>query len=234
MLFVSHWFRVFGKQVLGEFSCVRNISQMPVVLIPIHFDRDPANRIPSCARSIVIRPFLTSDFMTGVPILPGSDKLPELVSNSHAQTHALTTIASWSVISNRLFTSLTSRLSKKWSETSAPSTAYPGSSTIWPQNHPARPNGNNNLLLKQNEKKIYIIHNEIKKKLSYLIILMRKKKQLRLFIFSKRFQIPHPGMKIILLHNYIVFFFLFFIIPRSSYNIYTLFFKLFILISNLS
>lgn len=53
---------------------------MPVVLIPIHFDRDPANRIPSCARSIVIRPFETADFMTGKPILPGSDKLPMLVS----------------------------------------------------------------------------------------------------------------------------------------------------------
>lgn len=53
---------------------------MPVVLIPIHFDRDPANRIPSCARSIVLRPFLSSDFMTGVPILPGSDKLSGLVS----------------------------------------------------------------------------------------------------------------------------------------------------------
>lgn len=53
---------------------------MPVVLIPVHFDRDPANRIPSCARSIVLRPFLTSDFMTGVPILPGTNKLSGVVS----------------------------------------------------------------------------------------------------------------------------------------------------------
>lgn len=56
-----------------------HISQMPVVLIPIHFDRDPVNRIPSCGRSIVLRPFDTNDFMTGVPIIPGSQKLPQMV-----------------------------------------------------------------------------------------------------------------------------------------------------------
>lgn len=56
----------FGKQ----------IAQMPVVLIPIHFDRDSAIRLPSCQRSVVLRPFLTSDFMTGLPAVPSSDKLP--------------------------------------------------------------------------------------------------------------------------------------------------------------
>lgn len=55
------------------------ISQMPVILIPIHFDRDPVNRIPSCSRSIVLRPFETNDFMTGVPVVPGSSKLPKPV-----------------------------------------------------------------------------------------------------------------------------------------------------------
>ncbi len=45
------------------------LSQMPIVLIPIHFDRDEAT--PSCQRSIVIRTFITSDFMTGVPAIPG-------------------------------------------------------------------------------------------------------------------------------------------------------------------
>lgn len=49
---------------------------MPVVLIPLHFDRDPVDRKPSAQRSIVLRPFLTSDFMTGMPVIPGSDKLP--------------------------------------------------------------------------------------------------------------------------------------------------------------
>lgn len=44
---------------------------MPVVLLPIHFDRDQALRIPSCQRSVVLRPFITQDFMTGVPAVPG-------------------------------------------------------------------------------------------------------------------------------------------------------------------
>ena len=47
------------------------ISQMPIVLIPVHFDRDPIDHIPSCQRSVVIRTFITSDFMTGVPATPG-------------------------------------------------------------------------------------------------------------------------------------------------------------------
>ena len=50
---------------------VDKISQMPIVLIPIHFDRDPIYHIPSCQRSVVIRTFVTSDFMTGVPVTPG-------------------------------------------------------------------------------------------------------------------------------------------------------------------
>ncbi|XP_055386180.1 GMP synthase [glutamine-hydrolyzing] [Condylostylus longicornis] len=65
-----------ATDILQKAECVRKIAQMPVVLIPIHFDRDPANRLPSCARSIVLRPFLTSDFMTGVPVIPGSEQLP--------------------------------------------------------------------------------------------------------------------------------------------------------------
>ncbi|XP_037907493.1 GMP synthase [glutamine-hydrolyzing] [Hermetia illucens] len=65
-----------ANEILQQSGHSKRISQLPVVLIPIHFDRDPANRIPSCARSIVLRPFLTNDFMTGVPALPGSDTLP--------------------------------------------------------------------------------------------------------------------------------------------------------------
>lgn len=52
---------------------------MPVVLIPVHFDRDVAYRHPSCQRSVVIRPFITEDFMTGVPALPGKH-IPAAVS----------------------------------------------------------------------------------------------------------------------------------------------------------
>lgn len=46
---------------------------MPVILIPLHFDRDPAIRGPSCQRSVVLRPFITHDFMTGRPAIPGKD-----------------------------------------------------------------------------------------------------------------------------------------------------------------
>ena len=57
--------------LLDIVSC---ISQMPLVLVPIHFDRVVENKIqPSCQRSIVIRTFITSDFMTGVAAVPGQD-----------------------------------------------------------------------------------------------------------------------------------------------------------------
>lgn len=55
------------------------ISQMPVILIPIHFDRDAAFRIPSCQRSVVLRPFCTQDFMTGVPASPGRQLPVEVI-----------------------------------------------------------------------------------------------------------------------------------------------------------
>lgn len=70
----------FLPQKLVASGCTKYISQMPVILIPVHFDRDPVNRIPSCARSIVLRPFQTNDFMTGVPTIPGTEKLPLSVS----------------------------------------------------------------------------------------------------------------------------------------------------------
>lgn len=53
---------------------------MPVVLVPLHFDRDPVDRKPSAQRSVVLRPFVTNDFMTGVPVIPGSEQLPMTVS----------------------------------------------------------------------------------------------------------------------------------------------------------
>lgn len=54
---------------------------MPVVLLPLHFDRDPQQRPlpPSCQRSVVIRTFITTDFMTGIPATPGQH-LPLVVS----------------------------------------------------------------------------------------------------------------------------------------------------------
>ncbi|CAG9863687.1 unnamed protein product [Phyllotreta striolata] len=60
-----------ATSILHSTGHASSISQMPVVLIPLHFDRDQALRIPSCQRSIVLRPFCTQDFMTGTPALPG-------------------------------------------------------------------------------------------------------------------------------------------------------------------
>ena len=50
---------------------------MPVILVPLHFDRDSTT--PSCHHSIVVRTFITNDFMTGIPAQPGKH-LPEEVS----------------------------------------------------------------------------------------------------------------------------------------------------------
>lgn len=58
-------------QILYSSECMGKISQMPVILLPLHFDRDAALRVPSCQRSIVLRPFVTQDFMTGIPAIPG-------------------------------------------------------------------------------------------------------------------------------------------------------------------
>ncbi|XP_049703918.2 GMP synthase [glutamine-hydrolyzing] isoform X1 [Helicoverpa armigera] len=66
-----------ATQILVSSGCASRIAQMPVVMIPIHFDRDAAVRAASCQRSLVLRPFLTQDFMTGVAALPGSDAMPQ-------------------------------------------------------------------------------------------------------------------------------------------------------------
>lgn len=69
--FVAH-------RLLEENLLLSKISQMPVVLLPLHFDRDLIVRSPSCQRSVVLRPFITKDFMTGVPVFPGVH-IPELI-----------------------------------------------------------------------------------------------------------------------------------------------------------
>ncbi|CAH8493538.1 unnamed protein product [Heterobilharzia americana] len=59
--------------VLQNTGCMNKIDQMPIVLIPIHFDRDPSQvvSIPSILRSIVLRPVKSADFMTCVAAVPG-------------------------------------------------------------------------------------------------------------------------------------------------------------------
>ncbi|XP_050731717.1 GMP synthase [glutamine-hydrolyzing]-like [Eriocheir sinensis] len=74
-----------ANQVLAESSFMEKIAQMPVVLIPVHFDRDPVARLPSCQRSVVLRPFITHDFMTGIPALPGKHIPAELVNKMVAE-----------------------------------------------------------------------------------------------------------------------------------------------------
>ena len=62
-----------AHDVLRRRNCYQLVAQMPVILIPIHFDRDyvpGCNREPSVQRSVVIRTFITEDFMTGVPAIP--------------------------------------------------------------------------------------------------------------------------------------------------------------------
>ncbi|KAG6447713.1 GMP synthase [glutamine-hydrolyzing] isoform X1 [Manduca sexta] len=68
-----------ATQVLLSSGCGRLVAQMPVVLIPIQFDRDAAVRAAPCQRSVVLRPFLTSDFMTGLAALPGTEAMPQEV-----------------------------------------------------------------------------------------------------------------------------------------------------------
>jgi len=67
-----------ANKVLRDAECVGRLSQMPLVMIPVHFDRDPLLHLPSCQRSVVIRTFLTADFMTGVAAVPGKH-IPEEV-----------------------------------------------------------------------------------------------------------------------------------------------------------
>ncbi|XP_041067461.1 GMP synthase [glutamine-hydrolyzing] [Cetorhinus maximus] len=67
-----------AHNILRESGYSGKISQMPVILTPLHFDRDPLQKQPSCQRSVVIRTFITSDFMTGIPATPGNH-IPEEV-----------------------------------------------------------------------------------------------------------------------------------------------------------
>uniref|UniRef100_A0ABI7WM72 GMP synthase (glutamine-hydrolyzing) n=1 Tax=Felis catus TaxID=9685 RepID=A0ABI7WM72_FELCA len=67
-----------AHNILRESGYAGKISQMPVILTPLHFDRDPLQKQPSCQRSVVIRTFITSDFMTGIPATPGNEIPVEL------------------------------------------------------------------------------------------------------------------------------------------------------------
>ena len=78
----NHWPKfVFLWQVLASSGTVNSLCEMPVVLIPAPSDRDQMSRIPSCQLSILLSPFCSHDFMTGVPAIP-SWELPVDVSST--------------------------------------------------------------------------------------------------------------------------------------------------------
>ncbi|XP_045161563.1 GMP synthase [glutamine-hydrolyzing]-like [Mercenaria mercenaria] len=70
-----------ATKVLHDTKCTHKLSQMPVVIVPLHFDRDPSQHQPSCQRSIVIRTFLTHDFMTGIAAQPNKHLPIEVIED---------------------------------------------------------------------------------------------------------------------------------------------------------
>jgi GMP synthase (glutamine-hydrolysing) len=68
------------NKVVAESGLLTKISQMPIILIPVHFDRDVLSHLPSCQRSVVLRPFITADFMTGIAAQPGKHLPVEVVN----------------------------------------------------------------------------------------------------------------------------------------------------------
>ncbi|AIN98306.1 glutamine amidotransferase, putative [Leishmania panamensis] len=55
--------------ILMKHQLVRSLSQVPIVLIPVGFDK-------TGCYSVIVRTFLTNDFMTGIPATPGSAFMP--------------------------------------------------------------------------------------------------------------------------------------------------------------
>ena len=62
------------NETLLQFNLIKSLSQVPVILLPVDFST-------AGSRSISIRTFMTNDFMTGVPAIPGSKFLPEEALN---------------------------------------------------------------------------------------------------------------------------------------------------------
>jgi len=66
-------------QSLIKHDAYKKISQMPVVSLPVDFNANDQSQYgyvkqnSAVLRSICIRPFITNDFMTGVPALPVKD-----------------------------------------------------------------------------------------------------------------------------------------------------------------
>ena len=54
------------NDILAEYNLLKSLAQVPVTLFPVGFD------VPG-GRSVGVRAFITRDFMTGTPALPGKD-----------------------------------------------------------------------------------------------------------------------------------------------------------------
>ena len=61
-------------QFLIKNKLIKKLSQVPVISLPVNFGVDGN-------RSIAIRPFITNDFMTGQPAVPGTDISKKLLNN---------------------------------------------------------------------------------------------------------------------------------------------------------
>ncbi|CAF5068087.1 unnamed protein product, partial [Rotaria magnacalcarata] len=76
--------------IMKQYGAYNSISQMPVVLIPIEFDRDMnlnehVQSNNSSKHSVVLRTFLTKDFMTGTSAIPG-ETFPAEMLNKMCET----------------------------------------------------------------------------------------------------------------------------------------------------
>jgi GMP synthase (glutamine-hydrolysing) len=74
------------NSLIVKYKLMRKLSQVPVILFPVAFGQDGK-------RSICIRTFITNDFMTGIPALPGRDMpmeaLTEMVESILAQVDGI-------------------------------------------------------------------------------------------------------------------------------------------------
>jgi GMP synthase (glutamine-hydrolysing) len=71
-----------------ELELQRTLTQVPIVSIPLGFEQGIGGH------SIVIRTFITNDFMTGVPAVPGQDiSLSDTVQMTNAVATADPAIA---------------------------------------------------------------------------------------------------------------------------------------------
>lgn len=77
------------NRLLLEHDLIKPLTQVPVILVPVTFG-------VGGARSIVIRTFITNDFMTGVPAIPGEqmpvDVLEQMVTQVLANVPGITRV----------------------------------------------------------------------------------------------------------------------------------------------